>query len=465
MSIDETAKSAHEHSGPALEYGEKVVAVEPGGIEPVAVADRHGTPRQLFWTWASPNLEFATIFVGVLAVSAFGLNFSQAALAVLIGNGLGALTHAVLSARGPEHGVPQMVLGRIAFGFWGNLVPAALMSVMAGIGWFAVNSVSGAFALSTLTGVPVPASLVIVVVLQIAIAFFGHNLVQAYEKYVFAVLAVIFAVTAVVIFTKFDPSAVGGTGGIGGFLLTVGTAFGYTAGWNPYAADYTRYLPSSVNRRSVGLFAGLGLFLSTTVLMLVGASSATIGGSSSDNPTAAFTGHLPGFLAASTLLAVTLGAVAANVVNVYSGALAFLCLGIRLPLAWRRAAVALGFGAIGFVLALLGLNDAGHAYENFLLVIAYWISPWLAVVLVDQFLRRGQPVGSLLSDTTHRNWTGFAAFLVGVVVSVALFANQSLYTGPIPKLVPQVGDVTFLVGFVVAGAMYAALKIPKRALR
>jgi hypothetical protein len=31
--------------------------------------------------------------------------------------------------------------------------------------------------------------------------------------------------------------------------------------------------------------------------------------------------------------------------------------------------------------------------------------------------------------------------------------------------VPQVGDVTFLVGFVAAGAMYAALKIPKRALR
>jgi purine-cytosine permease-like protein len=138
------------------------------------------------------------------------------------------------------------------------------------------------------------------------------------------VLAVIFAVTAMVIFTKSDPGAAGGTGGIGGFLLTVGTAFGYTAGWNPYAADYTRYLPSSVNRRSVGLFAGLGLFLSTTVLMLVGAASITFGGASSDNPTAAFTSHLPGFLAAATLLAVTLGAVAANVLNVYSCALAFL---------------------------------------------------------------------------------------------------------------------------------------------
>ena len=31
---------------------------------------------------------------------------------------------------------------------------------------------------------------------------------------------------------------------MGGFLLTLGTAFGYTAGWTPYAADYTRYLPA-----------------------------------------------------------------------------------------------------------------------------------------------------------------------------------------------------------------------------
>jgi purine-cytosine permease-like protein len=160
-----------------------------------------------------------------------------------------------------------------------------------------------------------------------------------------------------------------------------------------------------------------------------------------------------------------LGAVAANVLNVYSGALAFLCLGIRLPLAWRRAAVALAFGVVGFVLAWSGLGDAGHAYENFLLVIAYWISPWLAVVLVDHYLRRGQRVGPLLADTGYHNWAGLTAFLAGLVISVALFADQSLYTGPIPRAVPQVGDLTFLVGFVVAGSVYAAVMIPKRTPR
>ena len=77
-----------------------------------------------------------------------------------------------------------------------------------------------------------------------------------------------------------------------------------------------------------------------------------------------------------TLLAIALGAVAANVLNIYSGALSFVAMGIRLPLALRRAIVALGFGVIGFVVALFGLNNAGAKYEDFLLVIAYWIAPW-----------------------------------------------------------------------------------------
>lgn len=439
-------------------YGDRVVAIEPGGIEPVADADRHGRPHQLFWTWASPNLEFATIFVGVLAVSAFGLTFWQAVLATAIGNGLGAVAHGLLSARGPRHGRPQMVLSRLGFGYWGNTLPAALMSLTAGVGWFAVNSVSGAFALNTLTGLPVLLTLVLVVVAQVGIGFFGHNLVQAYEKYVFAVLAVIFAIGAVVILGQANALGGSGGGGLGGFLLAMGAAFGYTAGWNPYAADYSRYLPASVSAKAVGWAAGLGLFLSTTVLMLVGSASATIVTDKAASPTAAFTSHMPAWLAALTLLAITLGAVAANALNIYSSALSFLSLGIRLPLAWRRAIVALGFGAVGLILAALGLRDAGAAYEHFLLVIAYWISPWLAVVLVDQWLRRRRPVvDQLLDDRTYSNWAGLLSFVAGAAVSIVLFANQQLYVAPVPRVLPAIGDITFLVGFAVAALLYLAL--------
>jgi len=440
------------------EYGDKVVAVEPGGIEPVAEADRHGRPRQLLWTWASPNLEFATVFVGALAVFAFGLTFWQAVLAVLVGNLLGAVTHAVLSARGPRHGVPQMVLSRLGFGYWGNLLPAGINAVMAGVGWFAVNSVSGALALNSLTGMPTLLCLVIIVVAQLAVAFFGHNLVHTFERYALPLLAVVFLIGTVVVLTKSDPAGAAGGGGIGGFLLTASAAFGYTAGWNPYAADYTRYLPATASPRSIGIYAGLGMFLSCSLLMIAGAASVTAGADYTGNLTTAYTSELPAVLSHLTLLCVALGAVAANALNVYSGALSFLCLNITLPLAWRRAIVALGFGAAGFVLAWTGLADAGHDYESFLLVIAYWVAPWLAVVLLDQWLYRRRDDTPLLADPSHRNWAGLIAMLVGLGGSVALFSNQQLYTGLVPKAVPALGDITPVVGFVVAGVLYLALR-------
>jgi NCS1 family nucleobase:cation symporter-1 len=443
-------------------YGTKVIAVEPGGAEMVPPDERHGKPIQLLWTWLSPNLEFATVFLGVLATGIIGLSFTQAFFAILLGTGLGAFSHAVLSARGPQYGVPQMVLSRIAFGWRGNALPAGLNAVVAGIGWFAVNSVSGALALNSLTGLPSWLCLLVVVVAQIVIAFFGHNLVQAFEKYALPVLGVIFAIACVLTFLKADYSADGTGAGIGGFLIIVGATFGYAAGWNPYASDYTRYLPADTPKVKVGLFAGLGVFLSCVVLELAGAASTSIVTDAGLNPTTAFTSHLGTVVGDLTLLAIALGAVAANAINIYSGALSFTAMGFRIPLKAARAVTALGFGVIGLVLAWSALDDAGASYENFLLVISYWIGPWLGVYFTDQYLRRGHRVDGFLFDTRHNPSAGWVAMAVGIVVSVILFSNESFYTGVVPKAVPEVGDITFFVGSLVAAALYAVLSATQR---
>ena len=442
-------------------YGTKVAAVEPGGAEFIPLNERHGTPLQLFWTWTSPNFEFATVFVGVIGVAIFGLDFWQATLALVIGTALGSVTHGLLSAQGPSHGVPQMVISRLGFGYWGNALPAGLNSLTAGIGWFAVNSVSGTFALNTLTHLPKWLCLVIIVLAQIVIAFFGHNLVHAFERYAFPILAIIFLVAVCWIFAKSSPGAPSHGGGIGGFLLTLGAAFGYAVGWNPYASDYTRYFPPATSKLAIAFWAGLGVFVSCVLLEVAGAASATVTGigAINTNPTGAFTGHLPTALADLTLLAIALGAVAANVLNIYSGALSFTAMGISLPLALRRAIVALVFGVIGFVVALTGLNDASTKYENFLLVIAYWIAPWLAVMFCDQFLRRRQDprqLEALLFNKKYTNWAGPVAMLVGVVVSIWLFSNQTEYIGVVPSHVPSVGDLTFEAGFVITAVIYLA---------
>jgi NCS1 nucleoside transporter family len=447
-------------------YGERVAAVEPGGAEFIPLSERHGKPLNLFWTWTSPNMEFATIFVGLLGVALLGLSFWETFLAIVLGTLLGSVTQGILSAQGPTFGVPQMVLSRRGFGYWGNVLPAGINAVVAGIGWFAVNSVSGALALNALTHMPEVLCLLIVVAVQLVVAFFGHNLIHAFERYAFPVLVIIFLITSVVVLSKSHPGAPHTTFA-GAFLIELGATFGYAVGWNPYASDYTRYLKPDASKKAIALWAGLGVFLSCVLLETVGAAAGTIPSvfkivSTFGNPTSAFTGVLPTWLADITLLAITIGAVAANALNIYSGAISFNALGFRLPLSLRRAIVALGFGAIGFFLAWSGLSNAGEKYNNFLLIIAYWIAPWLAVMFCDMLLRRKEPTESierLLFNRKHTNWAGPVAMLIGGGVSIWLFANQTEYLGVVPHHAGWAGDLTFEVGFVLTAVIYLGWRL------
>jgi NCS1 family nucleobase:cation symporter-1 len=437
------------------EYGEKIGVIEPGGAEFIPLNERHGSPLQLFWTWMSPNFEFATVFVGVICVLYFGLSIGQAIAAIVLGTVLGSLTQGVLSARGPQYGVPQMILSRISFGYWGNDLPAGINAVIAGVGWFAVNSVSGALALNTLLHLNKYACLVIIVAIQIAVALYGHNLVHLFEKVVFPFLVVAFVLGAIYTFSKGHYSG-HGTGGFGGFTLSLGAAFGYACGWNPYAADYTRYMSPDTSKRATALWSGLGVGISCIFLEVVGAVSATIATNSSLSPTAAFTSPYPTVVRDLVLLAIAIGAVAANALNIYSGAMSFATLGIKIPMKFRRALIAAVFGAAGFIVALIGINDIDK-YENFLLIIAYWIGPWLAVFFVDQLINRGNQADKLY-DKAHKNLAGPIAMFVGMVVSIGLFANQPpRFTAYFPKHHPKIGDLTFEVGFVLTAVIYYGL--------
>ncbi|HEY2273757.1 MAG TPA: cytosine permease [Jatrophihabitantaceae bacterium] len=457
------------YDDPNRDYGDKVAAVEPGGVEFIPLDERHGSPRQLLWTWTSPNMEFATVGVGILGTLYWGLTLAQTALAVIIGTALGAACQGVLSTWGPRDGLCQMVLSRTGFGFLGNILPAGLNAIIAGVGWFAVNSISGALALHVLiTGLPAQLCLLIIVVAQLGIAYFGHNLVHVFERYAFPVLTVIFVVACIWVLGKSHPGAAAITSNfpppkIGGFLLMVGAAFGYAAGWNPYASDYTRYMKPDSPRLPVGLNAALGVFVSCVLLEVAGAAAITTmtnksAGGAEISPSM-MTSLLPDWLGKLTLLAIFLGAICANVLNIYSGSLSFMSLGIKLPTRQARAVVALVLGLIGYAVGAHYLKDPS-TYENFLLIIAYWIGPWLAVVFVDRFLRRNETDTLVVAqDVRYQNWAGPIAMAVGAGVSIWLFANQyPKYIGPVPTHHPAVGDLTFEVGFVLSAVLYLVLR-------
>ncbi|HXN05091.1 MAG TPA: cytosine permease [Candidatus Acidoferrum sp.] len=462
------------------EYGSKVTAVEPGGVEYIADRERHGSPIQLFWTWMSPNMEFATVFVGVLPIAVFGGGFWPTVLGVILGSLLGSITHAILSAMGPRFGVPQMVEGRAAFGFFGNFLPAGLSWLTASFGWFIVNSVSGTFALVTLTSVlsnksavlDFRVAFVIVVVAQVIVAFIGHNLIHSFERIIFPYLTIVFGLATIVVLAQshpgvgFNASAPVAFGGpSGAFILAVFISFGYAIGWNPFASDYSRYLPRNSSPLRVGLAAGLGVFVSCAVLEIAGAAAATISKLGA-NPTEQFTNPLPTWLQILVLLGIAIGAVAANVLNIYSGSMAFLTLGIKLPIEKRRALSALVFGAIGLVIGLLLQANVGPGtkYENFLLLITYWITPWLAVIITDFVLHRGQYPERTFYDTGWANWKGFVAMLLGIVATIPFWdQGDPIPLGIVPKNYPQFGDLSFFAGAIVATVVYLVLyQVTKR---
>lgn len=437
-------------------------AIETNDIFPIPSGERHGKPWHLFTVWSSPNLEFATIFIGALAVFA-GLNVWQAILAVALGNALAAVTHGWFSSWGPRHGVPQMVLGRTAFGLRGNAIPATTSTLVAGIGWFAVNTTSGAFALTSLTNLPVAVSVTIIILVQVVAAFIGHNFIQKFERYAFFYLAIVFAIVSVIIISmgKFDVS-VGTDFKWGAFSVGVALAYGYTQGWTPFAADFTRYLPANSSPKAVGLAAGLGNFTATTLLMSVGAIawSGVVG---EGLPTSAFTAVLPGWLAVLTLIGIAVGSVSANVLNIYSGSMSFIAAGVKLGFKTRRAIMVVLAGVIGGGISYFAVEDNFRfLFELFLLTVGYWLAPWVAILVVDRLLRKGQDIDKLVKEETkHSNIAGPITFVLVTVVSVLLFAKAEMPTvqfyGALTGPGAENGDWTAGVGFVSAAVIYFLL--------
>lgn len=438
-------------------YRDQVLDVEPTGIETVAVEQRHGQPWHLFGVWFSANAEIATWMVGLTIAAFYGTGLRSAAIGIVLGNVAGFAVLGVLGVMGPRYGVPQMVASRLAFGRLGNVAPATL-SFLAGVGWFAINSVFGAYALQTLAGVPYFLALAIMLALQTALAVYGYNLIHVFERLSVVLLALGFLALAFVTFehaqwhSAFNPLAPQARGGSkAAFVFATALAFSYALGWVPCASDYSRYLPSTTSARSLWWYSFAGCALPCIVLEVMGAAAVSAAPSvdfTTALPTQAVTALLgTGWMAKLVLVAVVLGTLTANCMNLYSGALAAL---VAFNVHVKRAVAALVVGVIGALLASGGGRPAhmAVAYTNFLLLLSYWASPWAGVVLADWW-KRGNDAGD--PQRVPRWRSGAIAWLIGLVASVP-FWNQAWFTGPVASAYPQFGDLSYYVGFLCAAA-------------
>jgi NCS1 family nucleobase:cation symporter-1 len=410
---------------------------------------------KVFWSHFCTNLAPATWVLGALLV-AIGLDFRTGVLAILIGNVLGGLPVGLNSTIGPRTGLTQIEISRFAFGRLGTRVPSALNWFCA-VGWDAVNnvpSVLALLALAALFGFSVPfwVGLTLLVAIQLAASMYGHHAVQLLAKYLCYVLIVVFSITGVVAILKGGSlAAVHAAIKPATFMLGVSMIAGFTIGFAPYSADYTRYLPRTTKPGTIFLLSFGGLTLSATLIEFVGLLTASRLTDLSAAGVIAGIGAMTGPFAPVALIAIAASAISINSINDNTAAYSFISTGIRI----RRDVAAVITTACGFALAVAGAGKFAELFSNYLLLLLYWIAPWAGIVLTDWWMFGG-------SARPARRWgSGATIFIIVTPLTIALFSATPIYTGPVAKLLDGT-DIGFFVGFFAASLCYAAVERRRR---
>ncbi len=438
------------------------MSIEGRGMEPIPADARYGSLGRIFTVWFTPNLVPAAFFIGTLAAADFlQIGFVTGLLAILVGNLIGSMLVGVLGTMGPATGMAQMPLARLAYGK--SIVLPGLLNWLSCIGWDGINSIFGAAALTLLFGLPFVVSLLIIVVCQAALGVVGYEAIHTFEKYMAVALGAMFLILTVAILGQASTGRSDGFTGLdqlGAFVLFSTICASFVLAWSLYASDYSRYLPASTSRFGIFWVTVAALTLSAGWIEALGLLVADkVTGTSVDTIRDILGGGLLGALA---MIAIALGTVAVNAINDYTGSLSLQAAGVKIP----RVASAVVVAILGFGFTLyLNTGDFAGKFESYLLFISYWIAPWAAVVLVD-WLQRHKPLnlarlidfGSLPSGAL-----ALASLVVGFLASLPF--QQSSFgeelrtaTGlPINAISDDVlhyADFAYIVGFVVAGAVY-----------
>ena len=442
-----------EFSPEDLAYRDSVGKVEPYGIDHIPEAERHGSLRDQFTTWAGGNMILTLLLLGFYPVF-YGLSFWAAIASVVIGTGVGCLMMGVMSAMGTRLGVPVQVQARGSLGYYGNFFPAAIVNVFASVGWAAVNTVIGVQLLQYIVDVPFVPAAIGLTVIQAAVAVYGYNMIHFVNRVGTYVIGLLFVIVTILALTKADASFGTDTqaqffvGTTGGFITSCGLFLSYLLAWAPFASDYSRYLPSSTSMKRAAFATGLGNFVVVAWLGCLGVLTAKVAG---DLGPAEVISELTGGFATIALLGFLAGTIPGNSLNLYGGALSILTL--QVPVKRSTAVVIVSVASVLF--ALWAHDDLYGKFYDFLVLTAYMIAPYVVVIILDYVLCNRtdeEGIRELYSPRPAFRW-GFAAWIIGCLASTP-FWTWAKWNGPFADAYPQAGDLTYYVGAAAAAIAF-----------
>jgi NCS1 family nucleobase:cation symporter-1 len=438
------------------------LGVEQRGIEFIPTTHRYGTPRRLFTVWFSVNLSILCLTVGTLGVYA-GLPFGWTCLALTLGNITGTVFMAAHSAQGPQLGIPQMIQSRAQFGVLGAGLP--LIAVLSSATLYAAaNGILIQDTMRMIVPIRGTEAIVLFGALTVFVAFVGYELIHRLAAVLTVLSGILFVSVTILLMARVAYPTPAPTlsyqFSAASFILVVTQATAWSLSSGPTVADYSRYLPTTVRASATFWYTGLGNFLSSTLMMILGAYSAA-----SFPYLAAHAGlgiaQLFGrgrYLAA---LLIIINLLQVNVMILYSAYMSSTTIitgfrGMkRVPLTYKLLVMTI-LMVIATAIALLTQDHFNAYFSDLLSVLLYTLIPWSAINLADYYFVCGgvysiEHIFQLDGIYGRYRWRAIAVYLFSILVQVP-FMSLSFYTGPLERLIGA--DIAWLPGLVVPAALY-----------
>jgi NCS1 family nucleobase:cation symporter-1 len=445
--------------------------VEQRGIEFVPEDQRTMRPRELAGLWAGAIFNVEYLVFGALVIYAFGLSLPQAVLVILVGNLCFFLT-AIASIPGARAGTATLVVSRAPYGILGART-VAFFNWLIMVGFevtglslivFAADALAGKAGFNP--GTPLKVVFVLLAVaLQALLPVLGHATMVKVIKYLAFPFIVLFVVLAAYTLPKAHFSTAHGASWEVAFiaLALVFSAGGFS--W-PTGSDYARYMPRTTKASRIVWPVVLGSAVPAALLMLLGATLATVVPTASTAVGGA-TAVLPGTLAVIYLVLVIVQLFAINTLDLYSSGLSLQATGLRVS---RYHAVLIDTVlCLGLTFFAIFSATFSTVLADFLLFILIFLAPFLTIYVVDWWLRReGYNAQDLQRSTGGIYWAqggwnirGLVAQFLGMVAA-AMFINTTPWIGPGSNWLNGADFSTF-AGMVVGGGVYYVLvKISQR---
>ncbi|KAG0664655.1 hypothetical protein C6P46_001251 [Rhodotorula mucilaginosa] len=453
-------------------------SVEDHGVGPLpehARTDAHFISN--FTIWLTMNMTISCFSTGTLGPLFYGLSLRDSTLVIVFCNLFSCGVPAYVATFGPRMGMRTMGIAR--FGYYFAILPA-LLNVISFIGFCAVNSIVAGQVLAAVNPghLSVNAGIVIVAVISMLVSFCGYKVLHTMERWAWMPVLLAFILLAgfgarhlgsAPSFAASEPAT---AGAVFSFISII---VGFTISWSGCSADFNTYMRPDISSVRVCLYTFAGLYLPCMLVQVMGAAfaAAALSGAVPTWEAAFGDGSVGGLVGVAVepmrgfgkflLVLFSLGMISNNAPTQYAFSLS---LQIVFPFLTRlpRFLLPIVGTAIYLPIAIAAAAHFASALSNFLGLLGYWSSIFVAILLVEHLLfRKGRFSAYDLTfwNRSSRLPPGLAALFASLcgAALVVVGMDQVWFRGPLAKLVtgPDAhagGDIAFETGMAVAAAVY-----------